>query len=256
MCGEDHHLRLLLTFGSLENLLPKRESERGFMNQHEYFAVLTGDIIKSRLLSNNDLDAVRSSLLNAVDVVKGWKRGLVKGKPEFFRGDAWQLLLRNPALALRSGVFLRASLLADGKADSRISIGLGKVENISPRRVSLSTGEAFLISGRGLDGMTQYSNITIGVPKSAGPLREWLPVVGHLCDSLIGQWTKRQAEIVCVAVNPKELTHEEIGQTLNPKVARQNVTEILQRASWYVIREAIHRFEETAWESVLESKRE
>ena len=56
-----------------------KKSEGTSMNQHEYFAVLTVDIIKSRLLSKSDLDAVRSSLLKAIDVAKRWKRGLVKG---------------------------------------------------------------------------------------------------------------------------------------------------------------------------------
>ena len=222
------------------------------MNQHKYFAVLTGDIIKSSLLSKNDLDAVRSSLLNTVDVVKGWKRGLVKGKTEFFRGDAWQLLLMNPALAMRVGIFLRASLLAEGKADSRISIGLGKVENISLNRVSLSTGEAFFLSGHGLDSITQHSNMTLVVPKSAQALSDWLPVVGHLCDSLIVQWTQRQAEVVCVAVGPKNLTHEKIAKKLSPTVSKQAVTSVLNGANWHFIREAIHRFEKTAWESVLQ----
>ncbi|MEJ2688334.1 MAG: hypothetical protein P8130_00005, partial [Deltaproteobacteria bacterium] len=85
------------------------------MNNKKYFAVLTGDIIKSRHLSKSDLDAVRSTLLKTMEVVKRWERGLVKGKPEFFRGDAWQLLLSNPASALRAGILLRASLLAQGK---------------------------------------------------------------------------------------------------------------------------------------------
>ncbi len=225
------------------------------MNKHEYFAVLTGDIIKSSLLSKDDLDSLRSTLLNAMDIVKGWMRGLVKGKTEFFRGDAWQLLLTNPALAMRVGIFLRASLLAEGKADSRISIGLGKIKNISRNRVSLATGEAFLLSGRGLDSMTQYSNMTVVIPKSAQALSEWLPVVGHLCDSLIGQWTKRQAEIVCIAIDPREPTHEEIAQSLSPTVSKQAVTKVLNSANWYVIREAIHLFEKTAWESILQYKK-
>jgi hypothetical protein len=221
------------------------------MNRQECYAVLTGDIINSTALPRTDLDLVRSSVHQAVDSVKNWRRGLVKGKAEFFRGDSWQLLLRKPEVALRVGVFLRSSLLARGKVDSRISIGLGRVENISPGRVSLSTGEAFVLSGHGLDHLTQYSNMTIEVPKSAGALSEWLPVVGHLCDSLIGEWTERQAEIVCVAVRPSELTHEKIAQQLTPPVSKQAVTKALSGANWHVVRESIHRFEKTAWQSIL-----
>ena len=37
--------------------------------------------------------------------------------------------------------------------------------------------------------------MAITIPDSVGPLAEWLPVVGNLCDSLIRRWTQRQAEI-------------------------------------------------------------
>ena len=119
------------------------------MTQSKYYAVLTGDIIRSSRLSANQLECVRSSLIGAVNVAGRWKRGLVKGKPEFFRGDAWQLLMAEPALALRVGVFLRASLLAGGLADSRVAIGLGDVERVSHERVSLSTGASLRSVGQG-----------------------------------------------------------------------------------------------------------
>ena len=223
------------------------------MKQGRYYAVLTGDIIKSSQLSSKQLEAVRSSLLTAVSRVRSWKRGLVRGKPEFFRGDAWQLLLADPALALRVAVFLRASLLAHGLADSRVAIGLGAVEEISRDSVSLSTGPAFVLSGKALDQMTRYSNMTIEVPKAAGALSDWLPVAAHLCDSLIGQWTRRQAEIVRAAANPSEPESEEIGQSLRPAVSKQAVAKALSGANWYIVREAVRLFERTSWGSLLQS---
>ncbi|MGH9664303.1 MAG: hypothetical protein ACRD9L_07770, partial [Bryobacteraceae bacterium] len=203
------------------------------MTERKYYAVLTGDIVKSRRLRRSQLESVRVSLLDAVDRVKGWKRGLVKGKPEFFRGDAWQLLLGDPAMALRVGVFLRASLLAGGLADTRIAIGLGEIEQISSGRVSLSTGQAFTLSGHALDKMTQYSFLTIAIPESAGPLSGWLPVVGHLCDSLIRQWTRRQAEIVCAAAHPNEPDYEKVARALKPSVTKQAVAKGLGGANWH-----------------------
>jgi hypothetical protein len=221
------------------------------VTRSKHYAVLTGDIIHSSRLTPTQLEAVRSSLIGSVNKVRRWKRGLVKGKPEFFRGDAWQLLLADPAMALRVGVFLRASLLARGLADSRVAIGLGEVEEISHERVSLSTGQAFVISGKALDRMTRYSNMTIEIPKTVGPFSAWLPVAGHLCDSLIGQWTTRQAELVRAAVNPKEPGSEKIGQSLKPAVSKQAVAKGLSGANWYVIKEAVHLFEETSWGDLL-----
>jgi hypothetical protein len=221
------------------------------MTQSKYYAVLTGDIIKSSRLSPADLESVRTTLLRAVNAVRRWKPGLIQGKPEFFRGDAWQLLLTDPAPALRVAIHLRASLRAAGLADTRVAIGLGPVEKISSERVSLSTGQVFVLSGKALDQMTRYSSMTIEVPKPASPLAEWLQVAGHLCDSLIGQWTMRQAELVRAAVNPKEPDSGEIGQSLKPVVSKQAVAKGLSAANWYVVREAIRLFEETSWGTVL-----
>jgi hypothetical protein len=176
---------------------------------------------------------------------------MVKGRPEFFRGDGWQLVLNDPAMAMRVGIFLRASLLAGGLADSRIATGLGASEAVRPRRVALSTGPAFVLSGHALDKMTQYSNMTIEVPKSAGPLSDWMPAIGHLCDALINQWTRRQAEIVCAAIDPKEPDYERVGQLLKPRVSKQAVAKGLSGANWYVIRETIHQFEAMPWEGLL-----
>ncbi len=224
------------------------------MNEEKQYAVLTGDIIKSTSLPQAEFELVRSRLLDAVREVMNWKRGLVKGNAEFFRGDAWQVLLTNPAKALRVAVFLRASLLAEGKADSRISIGLGKVESISSRRISLSTGQAFIISGHGLDGLTQYSRMTIQIPKATGAISDWLPVVGDLCDSLINQWTERQAEIVCIAVKPEEPTQEAIAEILDPPVSRQAVTKALDGANWHSVRSAIRQFETTDWAALFQEQ--
>jgi len=224
------------------------------MNDHRQYAVLTGDIVKSTILSPNELDIVRRNVLDAAIEVKNWQRGLLKGKAEFFRGDSWQLLLMNPEMALRVSVFVRASLLAKGMADSRISIGLGTIEKISPHRISLSTGEAFVASGHGLDQMANYTRLTIEVPKSMGAVSDWLPVVGNLCDSLISQWTERQAETVCMAVRPHEPTQEEIAEALDPPVSRQNVTKALDSAHWVSIRSAIRQFEATNWASISRKK--
>jgi len=224
------------------------------MTQPKLYAVLTGDIVKSSRLSPRQLESVRSSLTGAVSIVRRWQQGLVKDKPDFFRGDAWQLLLMDPARALRAGVYLRAAVLAMGLADTRVSIGLGGVDKVSRSRVSLSMGQAFTLSGHGLDNMTHYSKMTIEIPNPADPLSGWLPVVGHLCDSLMGQWTKRQAEVVCVALDPSEPDQDEIAKALKPAVSKQAVAKALNGASWYALREAVRLFEATSWNSILRTQ--
>jgi len=223
------------------------------MPSSPYYAVLTGDIIKSGRLSRAKLESVRASLLKNAGAVRGWKRGLIKGRPEFFRGDAWQLLLTDPGMAMRCAVFLRACFLSQGLADSRIAIGVGETEKISTSRVSLSTGEAFVLSGHALDKMTGYYSLEVAAPGSVGPLAEWLALAGHLCDSLIRQWTERQAEIVRIAVHPNSPTHEQIARKVRPAVTKQAVSKALRGANWHVVRETVRRFEQTPWNAVLSS---
>jgi len=213
----------------------------------EIFAVLTGDLIESKRLSSEQLDQVRSSLRMAADEVKGWKRGLVRGTPEFFRGDAWQILLTEPKLSLRVAVFLRTSLLGSNLGDTRVVIGLGKVEKVNSKRISLSTGQAFTLSGRELDNLTHYFKMSIVLPEEARALGDWLRIVGHLCDMLIGQWTRRQAEIIRVALTLDDPTQAEVAERLDPPVTKQAVTKALAGANWQGLRSALKQFEKTDW---------
>ena len=215
------------------------------------FAVLTGDLVKSRRLPDEQLNRVRAGFHEAVGEVKQWERGLVRGTPEFFRGDAWQMVLAKPEWALRVAVFLRASLLADNLADTRVVIGLGSVDRLNPKRVSLSTGQAFALSGEMLDELTLYFRMSVALSKEAGELAGWLRVVGHLCGGLIGHWTRRQAEIIRMALHPDELTQAEVGERLEPPIKKQTVAKALAGADWHVLRSALKQFEVTDWEKVL-----
>lgn len=206
-------------------------------------AVLTGDIVKSRNLSPEELKTVRSAVARAVRTAEGWQPGLVVAEVEFFRGDAWQVLLQDPGPAFRTAVLIRATLLARRLADSRVSIGIGAVGEIHPDRVSLCTGEAFHLSGHALDAMTLYWRMEIAVPKSPDSFSDWLSICIHLCDTIIRDWTPRQAEIVALALHPSGPTHEEIARSLDPPVTRQVVTGVLDSANWAAIDEAVRGFE-------------
>ncbi len=210
-----------------------------------FHAVLTGDIVKSRDLSPSDLGTIRCAIDESAKIAEGWSPGLVAGRVEFFRGDAWQLLLRDAAWALRVGVLIRAEVLSRKRADTRVAIGLGDVGYLSPEGISHSTGEAFLASGHTLDAMTLHWRMAIAPPKSTGPVADWISLVGHLCDAFIRQWTARQAEIVAMALDPDGPTHESIAGRLSRPVTKQAVTKSLDGANWRAIEEAIRLYEQT-----------
>ena len=211
------------------------------------FAVLTGDIIGSSRLSAAQLDRTRSLVLKGAQQFHSRSRRLVFGVPEFFRGDAWQLLLREPGQALRVALYIRALLSAKTGVATRIAIGIGPVDAINRSRTSLSTGEAFTLSGHALDEITGYFDLTGALPDRAAVLAQWFPAILHLCSGLIRDWTRRQAEIVSLALLSDGQTHERIARSLHPPVSKQTVSESLAGANWRSLLEAIRVFETTDW---------
>jgi hypothetical protein len=215
------------------------------------FAVLTGDIIESSRLSAAQLDRARSLVLKGAQQFHSKSRPMVLGAPEFFRGDAWQLLLREPGQALRMALYIRALLSAGVGVETRVSIGIGPVDAIDKSRTSLSTGEAFTLSGHALDEITGYFDLTGALPGRAAVLAQWFPAILHLCSGLIRGWTRRQAEIVSLALLSDSRTHEEIARSLRPPVSKQTVSESLAGSNWRSLLEAIRVFETTDWSSTV-----
>ena len=178
----------------------------------------------------------------------------VIGRLEFFRGDAWQLLMDDPAPALALALLLRAQLRWKLSADTRLAIGIGTAQKIDRRKISLSSGEAFELSGHALDRMTGYFTLTAALPARASLAARWLPAVLHLCSDLLRGWTPRQAEIVACALRHREATHEEIGAMLHRPVRKQTVTSALRSAHYRALSEALELFEETDWTTLLQPR--
>jgi len=212
------------------------------------FAVLTGDLVSSRQLSAERLARTRRVIAAGAAEFRRWQPRALSGVPEVFRGDAWQLLLREPRWALRVALLMYALLLARNDVRTRVSIGIGAVDVVNRGRISLSTGEAFTLSGHALDRITGYFDLTGALPERAAPLAGWFPAMLHLCSGLIRPWTRRQAEIVSLALLADNPTHESIAGSLRPRVSKQSVTESLAAARWRPLLEGIRVFEQTDWD--------
>lgn len=208
------------------------------------YAVLTGDLIKSSSLSAAELGQARDLVLATFRDLAAWDstKEVVVGEAEFFRGDSWQAALSQPQFALRAILLLRARLRHQALTDTRIALGLGAVAALDPKRISLSSGEAFLLSGGALDALSKQVELAVALPQTADPtLAAWLPVVLRLCGSLVGGWTSRQAEIVSLAIHPQKPTQQQIADRL--QVSRPTVTVALETAHWATLEETMETFE-------------
>tara|TARA_R100000027_G_scaffold52103_1_gene40773 strand:- start:3618 stop:4268 length:651 start_codon:yes stop_codon:yes gene_type:complete len=207
------------------------------------YAVLTGDLVRSSSLIPSELEESRAQLIRGVESLRGWSKDLVVGQAEFFRGDSWQLLLADPSFALRTALFLRATMIMGNKTDTRIGIGIGSASSINPERISLSTGDAFEASGIALDAMSPKVKLTLRIASSSPSKPSLLSVVTELCDALIGECTARQSEILRWVLSPNRPTHKEIANQLTPPVTQQVVSRSLKSAHWNALQIAVLGFE-------------
>lgn len=185
-------------------------------------AVLTGDFVRSSDLDERELDRARQTLMDALGQVAGWQPKLVPATPDIFRGDSWQLLLSKPGYCLRAAFYVRACLkAASPQWDTRIAVGLGRVSKISRERTSLSTGEAFLISGRALDAMVPSTNLVVATPENAVGWRG-LSIIAQTCSILVDDWSQKQAQLARLALPPGDLTQAEMADQLG--ITQQGVS--------------------------------
>ena len=221
------------------------------------YAVLTGDIIASSDMSAETLSRVRGGLQQAAETFCNAYKSSAEARMDrpadmdMYRGDGWQLLLTEQALGLRLALFLRASLRSKYGADTRIAIAVGGCDEINTGKLSLSVGEAFTLSGRALEGMTGYFDMTAVLPERAGTMKRWVPASVHLVSEIVRGWTRRQSEVAALALLHPNATHEDLSRMLVPPVAKQTVTASLSGAGWRALLEALAAFEETDWQVEL-----
>ena len=210
--------------------------------------------MKSSLLSSSESAAAMEHLRQVSSEYADDSPNTVVGKIDTFRHDSWQLLLENHLLAFRVALLIRASLrmLSDAKTkyDTRISIGLGRVESVSKERISDSRGEAFTSSGKGLDSMTgqcirlstEYNDHSLWGSLKCGvvPLldciaSDWTPTESSAIHGAFKGWTQEETALKWPKSNPNE-----------KEITRQAVSDSLIRAHWSTIKDVLDWIEKTS----------
>jgi len=215
------------------------------------YAVLTGDFIKSSSFSLNEIDASMAELNSTVKKFKEQYQDAIVGEPSIFRGDSWQILVSKPSLSLRLVLLIRANLRSKKFADTRISIGFGSVSKINNENISMSQGQAFILSGYGLDEMSSNYDLDFHITPSYQEFEDWFRLSVFFCSETIRAWTRRQSEIVGLALVNKDQTHKQLSKLLRPQISQQTISNSLKGANWNVINEYLRIFEGTVWESKI-----
>jgi hypothetical protein len=195
-------------------------------------AVITADIVNYTRLSRADekkLISILSSLLS-------------EHKFEFYRGDSFQVYVKEAEDALKLTLQIRAAAKkfmqksAMPVTDVRASIGIGQV-NTPVRTLRTASGEAFIISGRNFDEMRRPDQRLV-IQSAVPVINPGLNVTAHFVDFIFRQLTSKQAEVVFELL--KDKTQAEIAKRL--KKSQATINQHAQSAGWNEIDKILEEY--------------
>ncbi|MBN1292325.1 MAG: hypothetical protein JXB48_10845 [Candidatus Latescibacteria bacterium] len=191
------------------------------MKNNKFFAVITGDLVKSKRLPNqNTVLSALNSAFNSVQLFLECKQNsnILCAPFQIFRGDSFQGVISNPELALHVLIILRASLRCirhtqrrKNSIDVRLALGIGTVNYLPDKKVSEGDGDAFRRSGTLLDTLKKKP-VFLAVDTPWPDINKELDVECALLDAIIYKWSAHQAEAILGYL--RGLTQAEIGNNL------------------------------------------
>ena len=170
----------------------------------EIKAIITGDIVRSEQIALDKRDLLIKVLR---DIVEDLQK-ISPMKMEMFRGDSFQIVVECPGTT-------------DYQGDSIVT----------------SDGEAFKLSGRGLDAMEKNR---LAVSTCWHDVNEELDAGLAFADDLITGWSVNQAKVIYLSV-AQELSQAVIANSIEK--SQQNVSKMLTSAKESLLVRFLNRFE-------------
>lgn len=219
----------------------------------DLYAVVTGDIVGSSTLSPAERERLYHSLQSVTRSIHEHYSDLMPYAPSIFSGDSWQLVASNPGSALRIALHLRALIISssrDQRIDTRLAIGVGKIDFIPKDDISGGDGEAYRLSGQGLERIRKQERMAVAFPDAVRSiLTEAVHIIVRMVDLRVSDWTTPQATAVTGVL--LERTQQKIAADWPEKpITQQAVAQHLKNAAWDCVVESVVFFE-NAVESIL-----
>lgn len=194
-------------------------------------SVITGDIIKSRAQTNPEiwLKALKSALSTLGPYSRNW---------EIFRGDSFQIEIKNQANSFRAAIYLKACIKMIKGLDVRMAIGIGdKIYEGSD--VTESTGEAFVFSGETFESLKK-DKVNLRIKTTDQTLNNELNLYFRLALISMDHWTVNSAEIVKLILEQPTMIQKELAKligtnqnAISKRQKRAHLDEILELDKMY-----------------------
>ena len=178
--------------------------------------VITGDIVGSRMIA--DKTALIEALYEVLEVLS--QRFEARG--EIYRGDEFQVLLPAAGDSVLAAILIRAAIISRSPSkkqmwDARLAIGIGEFETLTDK-ITESSDEAFLLSGRGLDGIAK-SGDRLCILTISSEIDRQLALLSRLVDDIISHWSHYSAQVAYLS-----LLYNESQQALATRLDRSQPT--------------------------------
>tara|TARA_R110002012_G_scaffold319389_3_gene539827 strand:- start:37280 stop:37888 length:609 start_codon:yes stop_codon:yes gene_type:complete len=188
-------------------------------------SVITGDIINSKNVEPKIWLPLLKDALNFLESdTRLW---------EIYRGDSFQIELKNPQNSFLSAVYIKACIRMIKGLDVRLAIGVG-AKTYQGETVTESNGEAFQFSGETLEYLKKDKvNLKIKTPNDT--LNRDLNLYFKLTLISMDNWTVNSAEIIKTQIENPNKIQTEIAQLIginqeavSKRMKRANLEEILE----------------------------
>lgn len=181
-------------------------------------AVITADIVNSTQLTK----AQEKKLFQQLNEV------LSPYQSEFYRGDSFQVYLKDPADALQLVLNLRMKARqAAMEFDIRAAVGLGEV--VTPlRKLGVAGGEAFVLSGRSMDELGKSDERRLIIRSAAESGNDLLDVIALFADYLCREMTSKQARVISMLLEGAT----QVGVAKEIRKSQSTVNKHVQSAGW------------------------
>ncbi len=193
-------------------------------------AVLTGDIVNSTKLSYP-----KGKVL-----VKSLEQILKPHKYEFYRGDSFQVLVKDAANSLRIALLCRTAAISikeKTEIDVKVSIGLGEVED-HIKTLGSAKGEAFIISGRAFDSI-EKTNTRLVISTANTMANLSFQIIADYINSIYSRMTSKQAKVIFQLL--KGGLQQDVVKTL--KKSKSTISQHANSGRWTEIEKILNQYE-------------
>jgi hypothetical protein len=158
---------------------------------------------------------------------------------EIYRGDEFQLEIKNPEEALLIAFQLKA-FFKSINLDLRMSVGFGN-KTYNAAKITESNGTAFIHSGEIFETLKKQK-LNLAINSGAILFDEELNLMLKLSLSFMDNWLQQAAEFVLIAIQNPKLSQEEIGIKLG--INQAAVSRRQKRSNYELLLQVENHFRE------------